>query len=134
MEPDVALECTGTEGSVAASTHAVRFGGSTVVVVGVGENGMKLPLMRLSTREVSLRFQYPVLQHMARGDQARRWRDPIKYPQACRTCLLFRIQDVIEAFNTNIYIKSGAMIRLSKITNKDQIVGGAVGACVSIPF
>jgi len=46
----------------------------------------------------------------------------------------FSIEDVMEAFNTNIYIKSGATIRLSNITNKDQIVGGAVGACASIPF
>jgi hypothetical protein len=46
----------------------------------------------------------------------------------------FAIQDVIEAFNTNIYTKSGAVIRLSMITNKDQVVGGAVGACASIPF
>jgi len=72
MESDVVLECTGTESSIAASIHAIRFGGTTVFVVGVEENEMGLPLVRLSTREVCLKFQYPVLQHMSQGGQARR--------------------------------------------------------------
>ncbi|KAF8433389.1 sorbitol dehydrogenase [Terfezia claveryi] len=57
QEPDVALECTGVESSISASIFAVRFGG-TVFVVGVGKNEMQFPFMRLSTREVDLKFQY----------------------------------------------------------------------------
>lgn len=57
LEPDVALECTGVESSIAAAIFAVRFGG-TVFVVGVGKNELQLPFMRLSTREVDLKFQY----------------------------------------------------------------------------
>lgn len=57
VEPDVALECTGAEPSIRAAIEAVRFGG-TVFVVGVGRSEMGFPFMRLSTREVELRFQY----------------------------------------------------------------------------
>lgn len=57
MEPDVALECTGVESSIASAIWAVRFGG-TVHVVGVGKNELQYPFMRLSTREVDLKFQY----------------------------------------------------------------------------
>jgi L-iditol 2-dehydrogenase len=56
-EPDVAMECTGAEGSVAAAVWAVRFGG-TVFVIGVGREEISVPFMRLSTREVDLKFQY----------------------------------------------------------------------------
>ncbi|KAF8427679.1 GroES-like protein [Tirmania nivea] len=57
QEPDVALECTGVESSISTTIFAVRFGG-TVFVVGVGKNEMQFPFMRLSTREVDLKFQY----------------------------------------------------------------------------
>ena len=56
-EPDVAMECTGAEGSVAAAVWAVRFGG-TVFVIGVGREEISIPFMRASTREVDLKFQY----------------------------------------------------------------------------
>jgi L-iditol 2-dehydrogenase len=56
-EPDVALECTGAESSIGAAIEAVRFGG-TVFVVGVGKSEMTFPFMRMSTREVDVRFQY----------------------------------------------------------------------------
>jgi L-iditol 2-dehydrogenase len=56
-EPDVALECTGAEMSIGAAIESVRFGG-TVFVVGVGKSEMTFPFMRMSTREVDVRFQY----------------------------------------------------------------------------
>ena len=57
IEPSVALECTGVESSVATAIWAVKFGG-TVFVIGVGKNEMKMPFMRLSAREIDLKFQY----------------------------------------------------------------------------
>ncbi|KAI9682316.1 MAG: L-arabinitol 4-dehydrogenase [Caeruleum heppii] len=57
LEPSVALECTGIESSVASAIWSVRFGG-TVFVVGVGKNEMTIPFMRLSSREIDLRFEY----------------------------------------------------------------------------
>lgn len=56
-EPDACLECTGVESSIGTAIHAVRFGG-TVFVVGVGREELAFPFMRLSTREVDLKFQY----------------------------------------------------------------------------
>ena len=56
-EPAVAMECTGVESSVSAAIWAVKFGGR-VFVIGVGKDQMTLPFMRLSAREVDLRFQY----------------------------------------------------------------------------
>jgi len=57
QESDVVLECTGVESSISAAIFTVRFGG-TVFVVGVGKNEMQFPFMRLSTREVNLKFQF----------------------------------------------------------------------------
>ncbi|KAK8208332.1 sorbitol dehydrogenase-like protein [Phyllosticta capitalensis] len=56
-EAAVAMECTGVESSIAGAIHAVAFGGK-VFVIGVGRNEIKIPFMRLSTREVDLQFQY----------------------------------------------------------------------------
>lgn len=56
-EPQVAMECTGAESSIAGAIQSVKFGGK-VFVIGVGRNEMKIPFMRLSTREVDLQFQY----------------------------------------------------------------------------
>ncbi|KAI9665411.1 MAG: L-arabinitol 4-dehydrogenase [Alyxoria varia] len=56
-EPALAMECTGVESSVASAAQAVKFGGK-VFVIGVGKDEMKIPFMRLSTREVDLQFQY----------------------------------------------------------------------------
>jgi L-iditol 2-dehydrogenase len=57
VEPALALECTGVESSIAGAIQAVKFGGK-VFVIGVGKNEIKIPFMRLSTREVDLQFQY----------------------------------------------------------------------------
>ena len=57
QEPDIALECSGVESSISACIYSVRFGG-TVFVVGVGKREMQFPFMRLSTREVDLKFQF----------------------------------------------------------------------------
>lgn len=57
VEPAVAMECTGVESSIAGAIQAVKFGGK-VFVIGVGKNEIKIPFMRLSTREVDLQFQY----------------------------------------------------------------------------
>ena len=57
IEPTVAMECTGVESSIAGAIQAVKFGGE-VFVIGVGKNEIKIPFMRLSTREVDLKFQY----------------------------------------------------------------------------
>ena len=45
------------ESSVASAAQAVKFGGK-VFVIGVGKDEMRIPFMRLSTREVDLQFQY----------------------------------------------------------------------------
>jgi L-iditol 2-dehydrogenase len=57
VEPAVAMECTGAEASIAGAIQASRFGGK-VFVIGVGKEEIKIPFMRLSTREVDLQFQY----------------------------------------------------------------------------
>jgi L-iditol 2-dehydrogenase len=57
VEPAVAMECTGVESSVAGAIYAAKFGGK-VFVIGVGRPEIKIPFMRLSTREVDLQFQY----------------------------------------------------------------------------
>jgi L-iditol 2-dehydrogenase len=51
------MECTGAEASIAGAIQASRFGGK-VFVIGVGKEEIKIPFMRLSTREVDLQFQY----------------------------------------------------------------------------
>jgi len=113
LEPDVALECTGVESSVGAAVHTVRFGG-TVFVVGVGKNEMMLPFMRLSTREVDLRFQYRY---------ANTWPKAIRLVDSgvladVRKLVTHRfgLEDAIEAFKTSADAKSGAI--------KVQIVNG----------
>ncbi|OJD35743.1 l-arabinitol 4-dehydrogenase [Diplodia corticola] len=56
-EPALAMECTGVESSIAGAIQAAKFGGK-VFVIGVGKSEIKIPFMRLSTREVDLQFQY----------------------------------------------------------------------------
>ena len=51
LEPRVARECTGVESSIVTLMHVVKFGG-TVFIIGVGEDEVRIPLMRASTREV----------------------------------------------------------------------------------
>jgi L-iditol 2-dehydrogenase len=105
-EPDVALECTGAEASIGAAIQAVRFGG-TVFVVGVGKNEMQFPFMRLSTREVDLRFQYRY---------ANTWPRAIRLVEAgllsdIRKLVTHRfpIEDAVLAFETSADVKSGAI-------------------------
>ncbi|KAK5150104.1 L-arabinitol 4-dehydrogenase [Recurvomyces mirabilis] len=57
VEPALAVECTGVESSISGAIHAAKFG-SKVFVTGVGKPEIKIPFMRLSTREVDLQFQY----------------------------------------------------------------------------
>jgi L-iditol 2-dehydrogenase len=59
IEPAVAMECTGVESSIGGAIQAIKFGG-TVFVIGVGKSEIEIPFMRLSTREVDLKFQYRV--------------------------------------------------------------------------
>ncbi|KAK6437274.1 L-arabinitol 4-dehydrogenase [Oleoguttula sp. CCFEE 5521] len=51
VEPAVCLECTGVESSIAGAIYAVKFGGK-VFIIGVGKPEIKVPFMRISTREV----------------------------------------------------------------------------------
>ena len=55
IEPSVAIECTGVQSSIATAVFAVRF---AVFATGVGKSELELPYMRLSTRELTLAFQY----------------------------------------------------------------------------
>ncbi|KAI0321290.1 GroES-like protein [Amylostereum chailletii] len=114
LEPDVALECTGVESSIAAAIHAVRFGG-TVFVVGVGKNEMTFPFMRLSTREVDLKFQYRY---------ANTWPRAIRLVDAGVLAAVrklvthrFALEDALKAFETSADAKSGAI--KVQITNLD---------------
>ena len=105
-EPDVALECTGAESSIGAAIEAVRFGG-TVFVVGVGKSEMQFPFMRMSTREIDVRFQYRY---------ANTWPRAIRLLEAgvlgdVRKLVThrFMIEDAVSAFETSADAKSGAI-------------------------
>ena len=105
-EPDVALECTGAESSIGAAIEAVRFGG-TVFVVGVGKSEMAFPFMRMSTREVDVRFQYRY---------ANTWPRAIRLVEAgvlsdVRKLVThrFSIEEAVQAFETSADPKSGAI-------------------------
>jgi L-iditol 2-dehydrogenase len=107
-EPDVALECTGAEMSIGAAIEAVRFGG-TVFVVGVGKSEMAFPFMRMSTREVDVRFQYRY---------ANTWPRAIRLVEAgvlpvgdVRRLVThrFRLEEAVRAFEVAADPKSGAI-------------------------
>jgi threonine dehydrogenase-like Zn-dependent dehydrogenase len=105
-EPDVALECTGVESSIGAAIEAVRFGG-TVFMVGVGKSEMQFPFMRMSTREVDIRFQYRY---------ANTWPRAIRLLGAgvlgdVRKLVThrFAIEDAVRAFETSADPKGGAI-------------------------
>lgn len=57
VEPNVCLECTGVESSIAGAIYAVKFGGK-VFIIGVGKPDINVPFMRISTREVDVQSQY----------------------------------------------------------------------------
>lgn len=114
QEPDVVLECTGVESSISASIFAARFGG-TVFVVGVGKNEMQFPFMRLSTREVDLKFQYRY---------CNTWPKAIRLVASgvladIRKLVTHRLplEEAMEAFKIAADPKSGAI--KVQITNKD---------------
>jgi L-iditol 2-dehydrogenase len=56
VEVAIALECTGTESSLATAVWSVKFGGK-VFVIGVGKDYLQIPFMRMSAQEVELQFQ-----------------------------------------------------------------------------
>ncbi|KAF2454629.1 sorbitol dehydrogenase-like protein [Lineolata rhizophorae] len=89
-QPVLALECTGIESSIASAIYAVKFGGK-VFVVGVGKSELKMPFMRLSTREIDLQFQY---------------RYSNAWPRAIR---LVQHGNAVEAFKTASDPKTGAI-------------------------
>ena len=112
-EPEIALECTGAESSIGTAIEAVGFGG-TVFVVGVGKSEMQFPFMRMSTREVDVRFQYRY---------ANTWPRAIRLLEAgvlddVRKLVThrFAIEDAVKAFETSADPKSGAIKVL--ITNQ----------------
>lgn len=104
-EPAIALECTGVESSVAGAIQASKFGGK-VFVIGVGKNEIKIPFMRLSTREVDLQFQYRY---------ANTWPRAIRLLKGGVIDLRklvthrFKLEDALEAFKTAADPKTGAI-------------------------
>ncbi|TKA76686.1 L-arabinitol 4-dehydrogenase [Cryomyces minteri] len=99
------MECTGVESSIASAIQSVKFGGK-VFVVGVGKDEVKIPFMRLSTREIDLQFQY---------------RYSNTWPRAIRLVKngvidlkklvthRFALEDAVEAFKTSADPKTGAI-------------------------
>ncbi|KAI9714587.1 MAG: N-terminal acetyltransferase A complex catalytic subunit ard1 [Candelaria pacifica] len=105
VEPAIALECTGVESSIAGAVFAVKFGGK-VFVIGVGKSEMKMPFMRLSTREIDLQFQYRY---------SNTWPRAIRLVKSGVIDLeklvthRFDIEEAIKAFNTAADPKTGAI-------------------------
>ena len=105
MRPAVALECTGVESSVATAIWAVKFAGK-VYVIGVGRNEMKIPFMRLSTREIDLQFQYRYCNTWPRA--IRLVRSEVLDLSKLVTHR-FDIEDAVEAFKTAADPSTGAI-------------------------
>jgi len=105
VEPAIAMECTGVESSIVGAIHAVKFGGK-VFVIGVGKNEMKIPFMRLSTREVDLQFQYRY---------CNTWPTAIRLVKSGVIDLRrlvthrFRLEDAVQAFKTAADPTTGAI-------------------------
>lgn len=104
-EPAVTMECTGVESSIAAAIEATKFGGK-VFVIGVGKSEMKIPFMRLSTREIDLQFQYRY---------ANQWPRAIRLVAGGVIDLKklvthrFKLEDAVDAFKTASDPKTGAI-------------------------
>jgi len=104
-EPDAAMECTGVESSISGAIQSVRFGG-TVFVTGVGKNELQIPFMRLSTREVDLKFQYRYCNTWPRAIRL------LKSGLVDLKRLIthrYRLEDALEAFKTAADPKTGAI-------------------------
>ncbi|KAJ4404533.1 L-arabinitol 4-dehydrogenase [Didymella pomorum] len=105
VEPSHALECTGVESSIAGAIQTVKFGGK-VFVIGVGKNEIKIPFMRLSTREVDLQFQYRY---------CNTWPKAIRLVESGVIQLRdlvthrFALEDAVDAFKTAADPKTGAI-------------------------
>ena len=105
VEPSHAMECTGVESSINACIQTVKFGGK-VFVIGVGKNEMKIPFMRLSTREVDLQFQYRY---------CNTWPKAIRLYKSGVIDLSklvthrFKLEDAVEAFKTAADPKTGCI-------------------------
>lgn len=105
VEPALAIECTGAEPSIASAIQAVKFGGK-VFIIGVGKDEIKIPFMRLSTREVDLQFQYRY---------ANTWPRAIRILSGGVIDLKklvthrYGLEDAVEAFKTAADPKTGAI-------------------------
>ncbi|EGP87838.1 unnamed protein product [Zymoseptoria tritici ST99CH_1A5] len=105
VEPAVVMECTGVESSIAGAIQAAKFGGK-VFVIGVGRPEIKIPFMRLSTREVDLQFQYRY---------ANTWPRAIRLLQGgvidLRSLVThrFKLEDAVDAFKVAADAKQGGI-------------------------
>ena len=105
IEPQIALECTGVESSIAAAIWAAKFGGK-VFIIGVGKNYINLPFMRCSVKEIDLQFQYRY---------CNTWPRAIRLVQAGLIDMKklvthrFPLEDAIKAFETAADPKTGAI-------------------------
>ena len=102
---DVVLECTGVESPLAAAIFTVRFGG-TVFVVSVGKNEIKFPFMRLSRREIDLKFQYRYAN--TRPKAIRLVDSGVLVGIRKLVTHRFPFEDAAKAFETSADVKTGA--------------------------
>ena len=57
IEPKVALDCNGSQSSIQGAIWSVKFGG-TVFVIGLRQDEIEVPFMRLHCREIDFRVEY----------------------------------------------------------------------------
>ncbi|KAI9883421.1 MAG: hypothetical protein M1823_004817 [Watsoniomyces obsoletus] len=105
LEPKIAMECTGVESSVASAVWSVQFGG-TVFVIGVGKDEIKVPFMRLSTREIDLKMQYRYANTWPRAIRLVRSGLIDVKPLVTHR---FSIENAVEAFHVAANPKTGAI-------------------------